>query len=447
MTAGVVPEQSRRVAVLGAGLLGMVLAMRLAQRGHRVTLIDGSSQPGGLAGMQTIGPYEWDRFYHVLLLSDLNTRALAEELGLSDRLRWGRTRTGFYTDGSLHSMSNAWEFLRFPPLTLLQKLRLGGTIFLASRLRDVSRLERELTVDWLGRWSGRAVLEKIWLPLLRSKLGENYRIASAAFIWAIIARLYAARRSGLKEEMFGYIDGGYRVLLDALSARLASIGVDLQSGVGARGIHDNGSGAEVVFTDGGALSFDHVVATVPVPTFSHLCPQLPVAERARFDEVAYQGIICGTLLSRVPLSPYYVTNITDPGIPLTGIIEMTALVDRERFGGNSLIYLPRYLAQNDPAWAMDDREFERQSIVTLKRMYPHFKREDVLAFNVSRARQVLAISTIDYTTRAMPPVATSLRHVSLLNSAQIAQGTLNVNETLGVVGARLPEVLARLESR
>ncbi len=178
-----------RIGIVGGGLLGMVLALRLRARGARVTLLDAAPAPGGLADAMRIGDTTWDRFYHVLLMSDLNTRALVDELGLSDRLRWGRTRTGFFTDGRLHSMSNSVEFLRFPPLSLIDKLRLGGTIFLASRLRDVRRLESELAVDWLRRWSGERVLERIWLPLLRSKLGENYRIASAAFIWAIIARM------------------------------------------------------------------------------------------------------------------------------------------------------------------------------------------------------------------------------------------------------------------
>jgi len=323
-----------RIGIVGGGLLGMVLALRLRARGARVTLLDAAPAPGGLADAMRIGDTTWDRFYHVLLMSDLNTRALVDELGLSDRLRWGRTRTGFFTDGRLHSMSNSVEFLRFPPLSLIDKLRLGGTIFLASRLRDVRRLESELAVDWLRRWSGERVLERIWLPLLRSKLGENYRIASAAFIWAIIARMYAARRSGLKEEMFGYVDGGYAVVLDALAAALQKAGVQFLGSATVQRIHDRGDGVDVSLVDGGALSFDRVVSTVPAGAFAQACPQLQPEERERLDRVVYQGIVCGALLTRTPLSPYYVTNITDPGIPLTGIIEMTALVDRERFGGH-----------------------------------------------------------------------------------------------------------------
>src|SRR5439155_14607783 len=114
---------------------------------------------------------------------------------LSEDLHWVETKTGFYTDGRLYSMSNTLEFIKFPPLRMIDKLRLGATIFYASKIRNWRRLEAVPVADWLRRWSGRRTTEKIWLPLLRAKLGENYRHASAAFIWAIIARMYAARKS------------------------------------------------------------------------------------------------------------------------------------------------------------------------------------------------------------------------------------------------------------
>jgi protoporphyrinogen oxidase len=120
----------------------------------------------------------------VILLSDAHLLALLDELGLSDRLRWGCTRTGFHADGRLHSMSNALEFLRFPPVSLVEKLRLGLTIVRASRITDGRALAELPAGDWLTRLSGRRVYERIWLPLLRSKLGESHREASAAFIWA-----------------------------------------------------------------------------------------------------------------------------------------------------------------------------------------------------------------------------------------------------------------------
>jgi hypothetical protein len=80
-------------------------------------------------------------------------------------------------------------------------------------------------------------------------------------------------------------------------------------------------------------------------------------------------------------------------------------------------------------------------------MYPAFQRDQVRAFVVSRARQVLAVPTLDYSARHAPAVATSLKRVSVLNSAQIINGTLNVNETLAVAESGLEALLPRIESR
>jgi protoporphyrinogen oxidase len=100
------------------------------------------------------------------------------------------------------------------------------------------------------------------------------------------------------------------------------------------------------------------------------------------------------------------------------------------------VYLPRYLAQDDPAWRRSDDEVREEFLVALERMYPGFRRDDVLAFHVSRVRYVLAVSTLDYSTVALPPVRTSLSNVFIANSAQIANGTLNVNETIGLANAQ-----------
>jgi protoporphyrinogen oxidase len=426
-----------RIGVVGGGVLGMYLAKELTTCGARVSLIESAPSLGGLAGPAQVGDYQWDRFYHVILMSDAHTRELVEELGLGDALRWGVTRTGFYSDGRMYSMSNSVEFLRFPPLNLLQKLRLGGTIFYASRVKDWRALESQLVVDWLTKLSGRRVVEKIWLPLLKSKLGENYRRASASFIWAIIARMYAARRSGLKREMFGYVDGGYDRVLRRLADNLHERGVTLQLGARVERIEADGSAARVSLANGERLEFDEVVVTLPTPQIADLVPQLSVAEREQLRGVVYQGIVCASLLLRKPLGPYYVTNITDRWVPFTGVIEMTALVDKAHFGGNSLVYLPCYLTQEDPYWQRTDEQVREEFVSALEKMYPEFRREDLLACVVSRARRVLAVSTLDYSSKWLPPVRTSVPRVAVINSAQIANGTLNVNETIGAAKAGL----------
>ncbi|HZP02765.1 MAG TPA: NAD(P)/FAD-dependent oxidoreductase [Terriglobia bacterium] len=438
---------AERWGIVGGGILGMTLAHLLARQGKDVTLFESAPHVGGLASAWKLGDVVWDRHYHVTLLSDTHLRSLLKELDLEKEMHWVETRTGFYTDGTLYSMSNTLEFLRFPPLSFWNKLRLGATIFYASKLKNWQKLEQVPVADWLRRWSGNRTFEKIWLPLLRAKLGENCTKASAAFIWAIIARMYAARREGLKKEMFGYVQGGYARILAKFSEVLESENIKIKPGMTAKKVEAAGNGpVNIEFINGERAQFDQVVLTMPAPIAARICPDLSEDERAGLAGIQYQGIICASLLLKKPLANFYVTNITDSWVPFTAVIEMTALVDRANFGGNSLVYLPKYVAPEDPAFNMPDEEIREKFVLALARMYPHFDPSDVLCFQVSRVRYVLAISTLGYS-RKLPPMTTSIPGVHIVNSAHIVNGTLNVNETVQLAKKAVGKLLSASNSR
>jgi protoporphyrinogen oxidase len=451
--------QKEKVAIVGSGFLGLTLALRLAETGAKVTVFESAAEIGGLAGAWQIGGITWDKHYHVTLLSDSYTRKIIEEIGLGDEFKWVETKTGFYTDGKLVSMSNALEFLKFPPLDFVGKFRLGATIFYASRVKDWKRLEKIPVEEWLTKLSGRRTFEKIWKPLLKAKLGEAHRETSAAFIWATIQRLYAARNSGLKKEMFGYVRGGYARVLERFGEILREKGVriHLNSRVekieklkdgkirisatesterfrekikinSLRNLSEVSALSATSVAESSALEFDSVILTCPASVAAKICPQLTENEKARLENVKYQGIVCASLLSKNSLSDFYVTNITDE-TPFTGIIEMSALVDKREFGGNALVYLPKYVAPADELFEKSDAEIEEIFLTALEKMYARFERKDVLAFKVSRVRQVFPIPTLNYSEN-LPPAKTSLENVFVINSAHIVNGTLNVNETV-----------------
>ncbi len=433
--------------ILGGGILGMTLADRLRRAGHRVTLLEAADHLGGLADAWQLGDITWDRHYHVTLLSDNYTRELAAELKLADEYEWRVTRTGFYTDGKLHSMSNSVEFLKFPPLGLINKFRLAGTIMYASRIKDWKSLEAIPVADWLRKWSGRKTFERIWLPLLKAKLGDNYQQTSAAFIWSTIARMYKARRSGMKREMFGYLRGGYARLLEAFEKRLVESGVDIRCNSPVNEVTRDDAGTwNVSLAANGTLSapttlqFDRVVATIPCGPIAQLCPQLSAEDVTRLRGIEYQGIVCASLLLKQPLSPYYVTNITDDA-PFTAVIEMSALVDKSEFGGRSLVYLPKYVPANHELLQASDVEVQALFLPALKRMHPHLIDDDILAFRVSRVKQVVALPTLNYS-QHVPATKTSLPGLFVVNSSQIVDGTLNVNETIRLAEESLPTLLA-----
>jgi protoporphyrinogen oxidase len=434
-------QTSERWAIVGGGILGMTLAHRLAQNGKQVTLFEGASQLGGLASAWQLGDVVWDRHYHVTLLSDGCARSLLKELNLEQDMQWVETKTGFYTDGKLHSMSGSLEFLRFPPLGLIDKFRLALTIMYASRIKDWKKLEKIPVTDWLKRWSGQRTFRKIWLPLLRAKLGENYRKASASFIWSTIARLYAARRTGLKKEMFGYLLGGYARMLERFAQVLMEEGVQTRLKSIARCVSNTPDGqVKIEFCDGYEDRFDQVVVTAAAPIAAQICANLSEDERDRLKGIEYQGIICASLLLEKPLSPYYVTNITDDWVPFTGVIEMTTLVDPKHFDGKTLVYLPKYVVPQDPAFNLTDEEIQATFVKALELIYPDFSREDILSFRVSRVKYVVAISTLNYSEH-LPPMHMSMPGVHIINSAHILNGTLNVNETVQLAENAAAELL------
>jgi len=342
-------------AIIGGGFLGMTLALRLIQQGHKVTIYESAEKAGGLTSSWKMNDVVWDRFYHVILMSDLNTRKILKEIGLENEMKWVETKTGFYSEGKLYSMSNLVEFFKFPIINLIDKFRLGLTIFVASRITDWRSMENILVEEWLTKWSGESVFEKIWKPLLMAKLGENYKNTSASFIWSTIQRMYAARRSGLKKEMFGYVKGGYEIINNRFVEYLLDSGVEFRTNSIVNLVNKKSDGKiDVSLTNGAIYPHDKVISTLPATISAKIAPELNETEKLKHSSIKYLGVICTTILLKKKLSNFYVTNITDTNTPFTGVIEMTALIDPKELNGLHLIYLPKYINSDNKLLDLTD---------------------------------------------------------------------------------------------
>ena len=435
--------EAEKCGIVGGGIMGMTLALRLAQQGKKVTLFEAAPELGGLVSSWKMNDVEWDKFYHVILLSDFGTRGLLKEIGLEDKIEWVETKTGFYMNGKLYSMSDTIEFLKFPTLNLIDKFRLGLTILVASKIKNWKRLEKIPVTSWLKKWSGSNTFNKIWLPLLRAKLGESYTKTSAVFIWATIQRLYGARRSGLKKEMFGYVPGGYKKIIEAFKQKLITEGVEIKTGYVATEIKTALDGKpQIAFTDGLIDKFDKIISTLPSGLSAKLCNGLSETEIQKLNNINYLGVICVAVLLDKPISSFYVTNITDSWIPFTGVIEMSALVDKKHFGNNNLVYLPKYVSPTDPLFNYSDEEIKKFFITNFKKMYPWLTDDNLKFVGVARARHVITVLTKDYSEN-LPGVKTSIPDVFIVNTSYILDGTLNVNETIRVAETKLKEITAQ----
>jgi protoporphyrinogen oxidase len=428
-------------AIIGGGFLGMTLALRLIQQGHKVTIYESAEKAGGLTSSWKMNDVVWDRFYHVILMSDLNTRKILKEIGLENEMKWVETKTGFYSEGKLYSMSNLVEFFKFPIINLIDKFRLGLTIFVASRITDWRSMENILVEEWLTKWSGKSVFEKIWKPLLMAKLGENYKNTSASFIWSTIQRMYAARRSGLKKEMFGYVKGGYEIINNRFVEYLLDSGVEFRTNSIVNLVNKKSDGKiDVSLTNGAKYPHDKVISTLPATISAKIAPELNETEKLKHSSIKYLGVICTTILLKKKLSNFYVTNITDTNTPFTGVIEMTALIDPKELNGLHLIYLPKYINSDNKLLDLTDGELANTFLADFLKMYPTVNKEDVSFCGVSKARNVFSLPTIKYSEN-LPDIKTSIENYFIVNSAQIINGTLNVNETIQVAENKLAEIL------
>ena len=172
-----------RVAVVGAGAMGLAAAYHASKAGHSVEVFEAAPEPGGMAAHFNFDGLSIERFYHFVCKADVPTFALLRELGLEDRMRWRTTSMGFFIDGRLYDWGNPLALIRFPCVGLLSRLRYGLLAFVSTRREHWDTLETQSARDWITRWCGPEVYDRLWRPLLDLKFHEYADNISAAWIW------------------------------------------------------------------------------------------------------------------------------------------------------------------------------------------------------------------------------------------------------------------------
>ena len=425
-------SNSMKIGIVGAGMSGLTLAHRLGASGHQVTVLEQANQPGGLATYHDHEFFVFDRFYHVILPTDRYLLSFIEEIGLRERMSWRKTLTGFFVDRSIHSVSNAIEYIKFPPLSLWSKFRLAFTILYCSRIDNWRRLEKIKVEDWLVKLSGRATYEKLWKPLLLAKLGENYRRVSAVFIWTYIKRMFSARDKSASEEQMGYVRGGYKTVFDRVLELVGKSGGRVEFGTTVSRICASTMQGIDIHTDRGIENFDKVVFTGPVNVLQKVAdPNLIEIEHSGRD-VEYLGVVCMALITTREVTPFYVLNVADDRIPFTGVIGMSSLVDADDTSGLYLTYLPKYILSTGEDLQRPDDELREEFLTGLRLIYPDLKDSEIVGAEIHRAAKVQPLQVIDFS-QLIPHQQTIHPDFFVLNTAQFVKNTLNNNEVVRAV--------------
>jgi protoporphyrinogen oxidase len=427
------------VGIVGGGILGLTAALRLAEAGVRVTLVERAPDLGGLVGSFQFGSARVDRFYHVILPTDDRVRGLAEELGLGERFRFRPTKVGFYGDGRVFSMTSPLEFLRFPILRLRDRMRLAAFVARCQRRPDYSELDDEPLLDWLERTSGAGVVERLWRPLLDSKFDGQYDDLPATYIWARTRRMGGTRdRSG--REVMGWLEGGYQTLVDALERRIRELGGDVRAGTSVEQIAAADGRASGLVIDGRLHPFDFVLCTLAPPQARALLAP-PLLASAPEDHCRYLGVVCLLLRTKRSISPYYHLNITDRSVPLTTIVETTHVVDPAHVDG-SLLYVTKYVDPGHPDHSREAEELKRDYLAKARTIFPHLRGEDIVDAVVQRARVTEPVHLLGGAKRL--PDMFPIPNLALASTAHVYPEIVSGQAVIGVAERVVPGILERL---
>ena len=452
-----------RIAVLGAGMAGLVAARRLGLSGATVDVYERWPGLGGQVATVDLGDGSVvERYYHHLFTSDVEIQKLYDELGLCDAIDWHESSMAVYADGRTHPFTTPMDLLRFKPLSLASRIRMGAMALALNRASDVAPFEQETARSWITRKMGAQAWEKVWGPLLRGKFGDRADEISMAWIWCKIRVRRQVSGKEARRELLGYPSGSWQPLLDRLAAEIERGGGRVLIDRPAASIARENGGFRVTpgapeswrrGHDPGSFElevgerYDAVLGTVPSDVFRDLLDPTLAGEVgaeyvSKLDAVEYQSALCLLLELDRQFSPTYWTNIADPSLPFVGLIEQTNLIDPALYGGRRLLYIANYVSADDPILELDAEGVLDLYAPGLRQVAPGWDRgsvQKVWRFVEPAAQPTV---TLGYPDR-IPPMRTPAPGLFLANTTQIYPEDRGTNYSVRL-GEEAAELMLRI---
>ncbi|MEV3996054.1 hydroxysqualene dehydroxylase HpnE [Streptomyces halstedii] len=391
---GRTPHPARAV-VVGGGLAGVTGALRLADAGVRVTLLEGRPRLGGLAFSFRRGDLSVDNGQHVYLrcctayrwfLDRIEGTALAPlqsrldvpvlDVGRSAGPRLGRLRRG----GLPVPLHLAGGLAAYPHLSLAEKAGVARAALALGRLDPADpALDGIDFATWLRRHGqSERTLAALWDLVGVATL--NARAPDASM--ALAAMVF---KTGLLSDP-GAADIGWAAvplgdLHDTLARKaLESAGVDVRVRSRATGLTRTEDGRWAVDTDGERFEADNVVLAVPQGQAHALLPEGALENPGRLLELTDSPILNVHVIydRKVLRRPFFAAL----GSPVQWVFDRTASSGLQGAG--------QYLAVSQSA-AQDEidlpvAELRARYLPELERLLPAARGAGIRDFFVTRER-------------------------------------------------------------
>ena len=427
------------IGIVGGGIAGLAAAYRLRTRGHEVRVFE-ANEVGGLAASYETAGDPIEAYYHHLSRSEETITELAAELGIEVEWRIGTNAT--YAEGLVHPLDTPWEILAYPRLSFSDTIRLAlltkGVSFDGVRPRTdaydhLGAYDDVPAVEFLREEVGGRVYEDFFEPLLRAKFGSRAGEVSAA--WLLGRIRFRGERDLLRGEVLGYVPGGFGRLIDAL---VEAVGPErIETGARVEGIGIDDGTVDSLTVEGADGSETHPVDGVVVATMPDVLESLV----GYGTEIEFQGTICSLYSLSEPLTGTYWLNVAEEA-PFGALIEHTEFVSPERYGGDHLLYVARYVqSTEEDVWTMGDSEVEALWLEGITDLFPAFDPATVNWVRTAREPRTAPVYTCGYLEEVVPydlsEVAEGLTYAGMASRAQYPERSLDGGVVAGFACADL----------
>lgn len=404
---------STRVTIIGGGSAGLAAAYALSRDGYTVELYEASGELFGLGASFQYGEHWVDKFYHCIVPTDTSLVGVINDLGLGDALYWKKTLMGFTVDGVRYPFNTPIDLLRFSPLSLPNRIRLGVMSLLVRFLGKGKDLDNIRVEDWFVQLYGQTIWDRIFLPLFRAKFGDHATNTPALYIWQRMGR-------DKNKATRGYLTGGLRALSNALVAGIQEHGGVIHRNAPVASIDSDARGAVAVLATGEQVRSDWLVVTTPAPVLENMLAGGSLSQRYQQPPLQYQGVVNALFFLKRPLDGYYWMPVVDSGTEFDGVVEMSQLVRTEQYGGRHLAYTMKYCSQAAPLFSEPDEQIAARWQAQLLALYQDIglREDDIDCVRVFKTPYVDPIYPLGFT-KHKPPMHIEGSRVLLANSPQV----------------------------
>ena len=423
------------ISIIGGGITGLSVAYYLSKEGFDVTVYESSYFFGGQASSIKIDNYFIERGYHHIFRNDFEIINLIDELGLSESLEWHKSSVGMYSDKSLYKFSTPLDLLKYKPISLINRIRLGLLSLYLQRRKDWKSYESISANKWILKYAGKEIYNKVWGPLLKAKFGLYHEVVAMPWFWSKMKTRFASRNKK-GDEILGYLKYSFEELINSLISKIEANGgtVKLNHKVTSIGISEESvDSIEYIYKEKKEnIKTDIVVCTAP----SYEIQKLINFNKNYVDKLSTakkQGASVFILNLKKQYSPYYWMNIIDDEIPFLGLIEHTNLVSKDRYGDNHILYITNYLPHTDEIFKKNKEELLDIYIENLKKINPEFNKNWILDYKYNSVSAAQPVIPKNYSSR-IPEIESPIENLFIGNTTQIYPEDRGTNYSVKIAG-------------